>query len=268
MAFTFAVAGGHDPQPCAGTVYMRYCGWEIPEAELTVEQRGQRAVENTTFYHCGCGWGLDLPGAVTLTRRNVSVDFDEPPVCLLPEDVMFESPGGEAVLPLQLPYREVLAQLGAAAEAAHYTTPLLTIQADYSAGEEEASGALVISTPQPAAPPGGRGNVSLSVPLSAVFSLGAPFTITFRVRVDPELAPVGVQIDVPWAYTEHTVALELCLSPNLAVRKNGRKPSQNWAEETYLTTCPPRDHHQARRRTRESRHSGRVRPRGAQSAKN
>jgi hypothetical protein len=196
---------------------MRFCGWEIPESELTEEQHSQRAVENTTFYHCGCGWELELPGAVTLTRRNVSVDFDEPPVCLLPQDVTFDSPGGEAVLPLQLPYREVLGQLGAVAEAAHYTTPLLTIQADYSTGEEGSSGALASSIPQPAAPPGGTGNVSLTVPLSAVFSLGAPFTITLRVRVDPKLAPAGVQIDAPWAYSEHTVALELCLSPNLAV---------------------------------------------------
>jgi len=212
------VGAGGGAELCEGTVYLRYCGWEVPEAELTVEQRSQRAVENTTFYHCGCGWELKPPGGVTLTHRNVSVDFDEPPVCLLPEDVTFDSPGGEAVLALQLPYREVYAQLGAAAEAAHYTTPLLTVQADYSAGEEEASGALVTSTPQPAAPPGGTGNVSLTVPLSAVFLLGAPFTLTFRVRVDfSELAPTGVQIDAPWAYSEHTVALELCLSPNLAV---------------------------------------------------
>jgi hypothetical protein len=47
---------------------MRYCGWAVPENQLTAAQLSQRAVENTTFYYCGCGWDLEEPTAVTLSE--------------------------------------------------------------------------------------------------------------------------------------------------------------------------------------------------------
>lgn len=89
------------PQRCVGwelgpgSVYFRYCGWEVPFSFLNDAEQAQVQFEGAAFYYCGCGWDLETPDAVYFLGPNSRkfVRFEDG-ACIQPQVIMGEEGAG------------------------------------------------------------------------------------------------------------------------------------------------------------------------------
>jgi len=194
-----------------GSVYFRYCGWEVPFSFLNDAEQAQVQFEGAAFYYCGCGWDLETPDAVYFLGPNSRkfVRFEDG-ACIQPQDATIV--GDVISTEIRLPFRELNSQLGALAAAAFYTNPAVSLEVSYQ--NSTSGGTLAQSAVQLAAPSGGSAEVAVDVDLSALLGTGT-YTLVIQVRVDPGVEPDGVEVGMPWVLQEYRTELSFCWLPDL-----------------------------------------------------